>query len=234
MNPYLSIVIPAYNEADRIEASLQKAVDYLGQKDYEYEIIVADDGSTDNTVAIAENFGHKVKAYALPKNTGKGAAVRMGMLKAKGEIRIFTDADFSTPIYEIEKIIYSLKNNYDIVIGSRALDYDLVKEHQPFYREFMGKIFNKFVQFMVIKGIKDTQCGFKGFTAAAAEDIFSKAKINGFSFDVEALYLARRAGYRIDEVPVEWYNDDRSKVNPITDSISMLLEIMKIKKLHNF
>lgn len=234
MNPYLSIVIPAYNEADRIEASLQKAVDYLGQKDYEYEIIVADDGSTDNTVAIAENFGHKVKAYALKKNTGKGAAVRMGMLKAKGEIRIFTDADFSTPIYEIEKIIYSLKNNYDIVIGSRALDYDLVKEHQPFYREFMGKIFNKFVQLMVIKGIKDTQCGFKGFTAEAAENIFSKAKIDGFSFDVEALYLARRAGYRIDEVPVEWYNDDRSKVNPITDSISMLLEIMKIKKLHNF
>lgn len=234
MNPYLSIVIPAYNEADRIESSLQKAVDYLGQKDYEYEIIVADDGSTDNTVAIAENFGHKVKAYALEKNTGKGAAVRMGMLKAKGEIRIFTDADFSTPIYEIEKIIYSLKNNYDIVIGSRALDYDLVKEHQPFYREFMGKTFNKFVQLMVIKGIKDTQCGFKGFTAEAAENIFSKAKIDGFSFDVEALYLARKAGYKIDEVPVEWYNDDRSKVNPITDSISMLLEIMKIKKLHNF
>ncbi|PKL78487.1 MAG: hypothetical protein CVV25_11400 [Ignavibacteriae bacterium HGW-Ignavibacteriae-4] len=234
MKPYLSIVIPAYNEADRIEASLQKAVDYLGQKDYEYEIIVADDGSTDDTVAIANKFGSKVKAYALPKNTGKGAAVRMGMLKATGEIRIFTDADFSTPIYEIEKIIYSMKNNFDIVIGSRALDYGMVKEHQPFYREFMGKTFNKFVQLMVIKGIKDTQCGFKGFKADAAEDIFSRAKINGFSFDVEALYLARKAGYKIDEVPVEWYNDDRSKVNPITDSISMLLEIMKIKRLHNF
>ena len=234
MKPYLSIVIPAYNEADRIESSLQKAVDYLGQKDYEYEIIVADDGSTDNTVAIANKFDEKVKAFALPKNTGKGAAVRMGMLKATGDIRIFTDADFSTPIYEIEKIIYSMKNNYDIVIGSRALDYDMVKEHQPFYREFMGKTFNKFVQLMVIKGIKDTQCGFKGFTAAAAEDIFSRAKIDGFSFDVEALYLAKNAGYRIDEVPVEWYNDDRSKVNPITDSISMLLEIMKIKRIHTF
>lgn len=234
MKPYLSIVIPAYNEADRIETSLQKAVDYLGQKDYEYEIIVADDGSTDDTVAIANNFDNKVKAYALPKNTGKGAAVRLGMLKATGEIRIFTDADFSTPIYEIEKIIYSLKNNFDIVIGSRALDYDMVKEHQPFYREFMGKTFNKFVQLMVIKGIKDTQCGFKGFSAAAAEDIFSKTKIDGFSFDVEVLYLAKKAGYRIDEVPVEWYNDDRSKVNPITDSISMLLEIMKIKRIHTF
>lgn len=234
MKPYLSIIIPAYNEADRIEASLQKAVDYLGQKDYEYEIIVADDGSTDNTVAIASKFGDKVKAYALPKNTGKGAAVRMGMLKANGDIRIFTDADFSTPIYEIEKIIYSLKNNFDIVIGSRALDYGMVKEHQPFYREFMGKMFNKFVQFFVIKGIKDTQCGFKGFTEAAAINIFGKAKIDGFSFDVEALYLANKAGYRIDEVPVEWYNDDRSKVNPITDSISMLIEIMRIKKIHNF
>ncbi|TNE32084.1 glycosyltransferase family 2 protein [bacterium] len=234
MKPYLSIIIPAYNEADRIEASLQKAVDYLGQKDYEYEIIVADDGSTDNTVAIANKFGDKVKAYALPKNTGKGAAVRMGMLKAKGDIRIFTDADFSTPIYEIEKIVYSLKNNFDIVIGSRALDYGMVKEHQPFYREFMGKMFNKFVQLLVIKGIKDTQCGFKGFTEEAAINIFSKAKIDGFSFDVEALYLANKAGYRIDEVPVEWYNDDRSKVNPITDSIKMLIEIMRIKKIHNF
>jgi len=234
MNPYLSIIIPAYNESDRIKASLQKAVDYLGNKDYEYEIIVADDGSTDDTVEIANTFHEKVRAVALPKNTGKGAAVRMGMLEAKGEIRIFTDADFSTPIYEIEKIIYSLKNNYDVVIGSRALDYDMVKEHQPFYREFMGKTFNKFVQLMVIKGIKDTQCGFKGFTAEAAKEIFSKAKIDGFSFDVEALYLAKKANLKIDEVPVEWYNDDRSKVNPITDSISMLIEIFKIKKLHSF
>lgn len=234
MNPYLSIIIPAYNESDRIKASLQKAVDYLGNKEYEYEIIVADDGSTDDTVEIANDFHEKVRAIALPKNTGKGAAVRMGMLEANGEIRIFTDADFSTPIYEIEKIIYSLKNNYDVVIGSRALDYDMVKEHQPFYREFMGKTFNKFVQLMVIKGIKDTQCGFKGFTAAAAKEIFSKAKIDGFSFDVEALYLAKKANLKIDEVPVEWYNDDRSKVNPITDSISMLIEIFKIKKLHSF
>jgi dolichyl-phosphate beta-glucosyltransferase len=234
MKPYLSIVIPAYNEAERIEASLHKALDYFKDQSYEYEIIVADDGSTDNTVSIAKGISDKVKVYALPKNTGKGAAVRLGMLSATGEIRIFTDADFSTPIYEVEKIIYSMKNNYDVVIGSRALNYDLVKEHQPFYREFMGKTFNKFVQFLVIKGIKDTQCGFKGFSSKAAEDIFSRTKIDGFSFDVEALYLANKAGYRIDEVPVEWYNDDRSKVNPITDSINMLLEILKIKKIHHF
>ena len=154
MNPYLSIIIPAYNESDRIRASLQKAIDYLGQKDYEYEIIVADDGSTDNTIAVVKEFGDNVIAYSLPKNTGKGAAVRMGMLKANGQYRIFTDADFSTPIYEIEKLLYSLKNDFDIVIGSRALDYGMVKEHQPFYREFMGKMFNKFVQLLVIKGNK--------------------------------------------------------------------------------
>ncbi len=232
MNQFLSIIIPAYNESERIKQSLEAACDYLKSAGYKYEIIVVDDGSTDDTVTIASKFGDKVNVLKQPKNMGKGAAVRRGMLAAKGDMRIFTDADFSTPIYEIEKIIKIITAGADICIGSRALDPSMIKEHQPFYREFMGKTFNKFVQALFFKGISDTQCGFKGFTKAAADEIFPKAKINGFSFDVELLYLASKAELSVEQVSVEWYNDARSKVNPIKDSLMMLLELFRIKKLH--
>jgi len=232
LNQFLSIIIPAYNESERIKQSLEAACDYLKSAGYKYEIIVVDDGSTDDTVTIASKFGDKVNVLKQPKNMGKGAAVRRGMLAAKGDMRIFTDADFSTPIYEIEKIIKIITAGADICIGSRALDPSMIKEHQPFYREFMGKTFNKFVQALFFKGISDTQCGFKGFTKAAADEIFPKAKINGFSFDVELLYLASKAELSVEQVSVEWYNDARSKVNPIKDSLMMLLELFRIKKLH--
>ena len=163
---------------------------------------------------------------------GKGSAVRNGMLAAHGQYRVFTDADFSTPIYELEKVLPILSAGTDICIGSRSIDRSMVKEHQPFYREWMGKTFNKFVQLLVFKGIVDTQCGFKGFTASAAERIFSQAKINGFSFDVEVLFLAKLEKMTIKEVPIEWYNDERSKVNPISDSTRMFLELIKIRRLH--
>lgn len=232
MDKFLSIIIPAYNETKRIKQSLDAACEYLNDKHYEYEIIVVDDGSTDDTVQIAREFGGNVTVLPQAKNLGKGAAVRRGMLAAKGDIRIFTDADFSTPIYEIEKLIEKLEAGADICIGSRALDPSMIKEHQPFYREFMGKTFNKFVQLMFFKGISDTQCGFKGFTKEAAEKIFPQAKINGFSFDVELLYLASKEGLKVEQVSVEWYNDARSKVNPVKDSMMMLIELFRIKKLH--
>jgi dolichyl-phosphate beta-glucosyltransferase len=204
----------------------------LNNKGYKYEIIVVDDGSSDDTVAIAKAFGGNVSVLSQSSNMGKGAAVRRGMLTATGDIRIFTDADFSTPIYEIEKILPKIEAGADICIGSRALDPSMIKEHQPFYREFMGKTFNQFVQVLFFKGISDTQCGFKGFTRAAAEKIFLKAKINGFSFDVELLYLASKAGLRVEQVSVEWYNDARSKVNPVKDSLMMLIELFRIKRIH--
>ena len=232
MDKFLSIIIPAYNESERIEQSLESAVEYLTRKNYKFEIIVVDDGSSDNTVEIASRFADSVTVLPQGKNIGKGAAVRRGMLNAKGDIRIFTDADFSTPIYEVEKIIEKITNGADICIGSRALDPSMIKEHQPFYREFMGKTFNKFVQIMFFKGINDTQCGFKGFTKDATEMVFPNAKINGFSFDVELLYLASKAGLNIEQVSVEWYNDARSKVNPIKDSLMMLVELYRIKGLH--
>lgn len=208
------------------------AVQYLESEAFDYEIIVVDDGSSDKTADIAEQIEGNINVMRLPGNMGKGAAVRRGMLAAKGQVRIFTDADFSTPIYEIKKLLSVIENGADICIGSRALDPSMIKEHQPFYREFMGKTFNKFVQLLFFKGIKDTQCGFKGFTQNAVDRVFNQARINGFSFDVEILFLASREKLTIEQVPVEWYNDTRSTVNPIIDSIGMLLELFKIRRIH--
>ena len=231
MSQKISIIIPAYNEESRIVSSLVSAWIYMSERGYDFEIIVVDDGSKDKTVELVKQFG-KAKLIKQPKNMGKGAAVRTGMLSSTGDIKIFTDADFSTPIYEIQKILQKMNGSADICIGSRAIDNSMIKKHQPFYREFMGKFFNKIVQFLLFKGIKDTQCGFKGFKKAAAEKIFNQAKINGFSFDVEILFLANKFAMKIEQVPVEWYNDNRSKVNPVKDSIAMIIELLKIKKLH--
>ncbi len=231
MSIYISFVIPAYNEELRISQTINKVFDYFGKQNFEFEIIVVDDGSKDNTQIVMKNFPN-VKYIKLVQNQGKGAAVRTGMLAAQGKYIIFSDADLSTPVYEIPKLLKYLENGYDVCIGSRALDSSMIKVHQPFYREFMGKTFNKLVQLLVVKGISDTQCGFKGFTKQASEIIFSKQIINGFGFDVEIIYLAKLANLKIKEIPVEWYNDDRSKVHPIKDSIKMLSEIIKIRNLH--
>jgi dolichyl-phosphate beta-glucosyltransferase len=154
------------------------------------------------------------------------------MLESTGKFRIFSDADLSTPIHEIPKLLDILKNGYSVSIGSRAVDDTMIKKHQPFYREAMGKTFNKIVQFLVIKGISDTQCGFKGFTKEAAEKIFTKSLINGFGFDVEILFIASKLGLNVKEIPVEWYNAEGSKVSPVKDSLKMLIEILRIRNLH--
>ncbi len=230
--PEISLVIPAFNEEDRLIATVKNASSYLDNHYPDYEIIVVDDGSSDSTYEIASDIGGKVQVIKLEKNSGKGAAVRKGMIAAKGVFRFFSDADLSTPIYEIEKLFEKLKSGYDLAIGSRAVDTSLVKEHQPFYREFMGKTFNKIVRILVVGGIKDTQCGFKGFRADAASMIFASAKIDGFGFDVELLFLAKKFKLSIAEIPVEWYNDERSKVDPVRDSIKMLAEILRIRSIH--
>lgn len=232
MTQFLSVIIPAFNEEERIASTLKKIYDYLNEHNYNFELILVDDGSTDSTVELVANNFSNVQIVKQPQNMGKGAAVRRGMLEARGTLRLFTDADLSTPIYELKKFLPEIENGYEIAIGNRALQNELIKEHQPFYREMMGKTFNKIVQLLVVRGISDTQCGFKLFTEKAAKEIFAKSEINGFSFDVEAVYLASKMGFKIKEIPVEWYNDDRSKVHPIKDSMKMLIEIMRIRKLH--
>jgi dolichyl-phosphate beta-glucosyltransferase len=226
-----SLIIPAYNEERRLGETLKNIINFLKNNYDNFEIIVVDDGSTDKTCDIVRSFDN-LKLIELGTNQGKGAAVRKGILSATGKIRIFTDADLSTPITEFPKAIEYLNQGYDIFIGSRALDHSLIKKHQPFYRELMGKTFNKFVQILVLWGIKDTQCGFKAFTANAAEAVFSKAVIDRFSFDVEALFIARKLKLKIAEVPVEWYNDEGTKVNALKDSFNMFLDILKIRSLH--
>lgn len=228
----LSIVIPAYNEAERISSSLDKALEYVAQQNYRSEIIVVDDGSTDDTVRIVRHYAPRVHVIEQGVNRGKGAVVRRGMLEAKGALRLFTDADFSTPIYEVEKVLEQMRKGADICIGSRRVDRSMIKVHQPWYREMIGVIGNKVISTLLFSGIEDTQCGFKALTAEATEKIFPLMKIDGFGFDVELLYLARRMNMRITQVPVEWYNDERSRLNPIRDSIRTFREVLSIKRLH--
>lgn len=234
MIPYLSIVIPAYNEEAVIEKTLREVVGYLEGKSLSYEIIVVCDGCKDNTASIAEGFvkvNDRISVIDRKTNMGKGFSVKEGCLNAKGEYVIFTDADLSTPIEEVEKLLKWLKSNYDIAIGSRGLKESDIKIHQPWYRETMGKIFNLFVQILVMRGIKDSQCGFKGFKKEVAQKIFRKQTINGFGFDVEILYIARKFGYRIKEVPVRWLNRKESRVNPLIHSIQMLTDLIRIRFL---
>ncbi len=228
----ISIVIPAYNEEERLPTTLRTIIDYFENLSKDYEIIVVDDGSQDNTAEIAQRFNPRVKVIKLSKNSGKGAAVREGISRAQGDFILFSDADLSTPITEFHKLQESLENGSHIAIGSRAIDSSLIKVHQPFYREFMGKTFNKIVRALVLRGIHDTQCGFKMFKNSVAKQIFSLAKIDGFGFDVEILYLAHKMNFKIAEIPVEWRNDTKSKISPIYDSLKMFFEILKIRSLH--
>lgn len=228
----LSLIIPAYNESDRIGTSLEKTLEWASAQPLSVEVLVVDDGSRDNTVEVASRYaGETIRVLEQPRNFGKGAAVRRGMLEARGAKRIFSDADFSTPITEASRVLAEL-DSFDVVIGSRAIDSSYIKEHQPWYRESMGKAFNLLVQLLAVPGIHDTQCGFKGFRARAAEELFSRTKIDGFGFDVEVLYIARRLGFSIKEIPVEWYNDPRSTLNPVADSLKMLVELLRVRRLH--
>ncbi len=232
---YLSVVIPAFNEEQKIGETLSKIELYLIEQDYSYEIIVIDDGSVDNTVELVKNFtayNHSLRLLRNEGNKGKGFSVKRGILEARGEYILFSDADLSTPIEEIEKLIPWFGKGYDIVIGSRALPQSNIMIHQPFYREAMGRIFNIIVQILNIRGIKDTQCGFKCFRRDVAYQIFSKQTIRGFTFDVEVLYIASNLGNRIKEVPINWYNSPQTRVDVMSDPLKMFIDLLRIKFNH--
>jgi len=231
--PFLTIVIPAYNEEKRIGLSLRKIIDYLELRNFNAEIIVVDDGSSDQTAEIAKDILAEYQAglvIEMPKNRGKGAAVQEGILRAKSELVLFSDADLSTPIEELEKLLPLAREGYEVVIGSRAWPQSEIRKRQSWLREHMGKFFNLLVRLLVLKGFKDTQCGFKLFKREAARTIFSQLQTSGFAFDVEVLWLAEKFGYKIAQVPVVWINYPDSRVHLIQSSFSMLIDLIKLKR----
>lgn len=224
--PALSVVIPAYNEGQRLPPTLERIQRHLASRPGGHEIIVVDDGSTDATAEVATRAGAIV--LRNEGNRGKGYSVRRGMLHAQGDRRLMTDADLSTPIEELERLMACLDEGHDVVIASRAMAGSRIEIHQPWYRENLGRAFNVLVRILVLPGLHDTQCGFKLFTAAAARDAFSASRLNGFSFDVEALVAARRRGYRIAEIPVTWRNDEASRVGMVRGGMAFL-DLVRIR-----
>lgn len=231
MRPFLSVIIPAYNEEKRLSLTLIDINKHLSEADFDYEILVVNDGSTDATVEIARRFSHLIKNLKIIDNQinkGKGAVVRQGMLEANGKWRLLTDADNSTSIDQFHKMLPYFNEGYDVVIGSRDIKGAKLIPPQPFYRRFLGDIGNLIIQVLLLPGIKDTQAGFKCFSEKATEDVFSKARINRWGFDVEILAIAKKLGYKIKEIPIVWVNNPFSHVKPQA-YFQVLFEVFKVR-----
>ena len=227
-----SIIIPAYNESQRISASLDKILAYIAEQKWGAEVIVVNDGSRDNTAEIVREYAKShpiVKLIENPGNRGKGYTVRNGMMHAHGDILLFTDADLSSPIQEAQKLFAAIDKGADVTFGSRWLQAELQTERQPFYRQAFGRIFNLLLRIILGLKYKDTQCGFKAFTQKAAHQIFSRQMIDRWGFDPEILFLAEKFGFKVAEVPVEWAHDNRSKINPVTDGAKMFMEMLRVR-----
>jgi len=230
--PLISVVIPAYREEGTLRDTFSKITGYLVNKGNPYEILIVVDGSPDKTLEIAKEIATKdsnVKVLINERNRGKGFSVKRGMLEATGDYVLFTDADLSTPIEELDKLLFALRQDCDVAIGSRALPGSQVKIHQPFYREYSGRAFNLIMRLITFLNIKDTQCGFKCFTKKAVKDVFKRQMLDGFSFDVEDLYIAKKLGYRIKEVPVVWIDSESTTVSFIKHSIQMFIDLLMIR-----
>jgi len=230
---YLSVIIPAYNEEKRLPKTLEEIDNYLRRQSYDYEIVVVNDGSKDLTAEAVRGMSSVIKNLKLIDNKinqGKGAVVRQGMVEAKGEYRLFADADNSTSIDQIEKMWPEFEKGFDIVIGSRDIKGAVLDPPQPFLRNvILGEGFKLYRKFIIgLWKIQDTQCGFKAFSKKAAENIFPKCKINRFAFDPEILVVAKKLGYKIKEIPVYWKNDPESKVK-FNSMVKMAIDLLKIK-----
>ncbi len=234
--PPLALIVPAYNEAQRLGDNLRALLDYLEHYRPAAQLIVVDDGSTDGTAEVAEEFFARhpdvpARVLRIAENRGKGHAVRAGLLAAEAPIALFSDADLSTPITELPKIVEPIEaGKCDIVLGSRALDRSLIGSRQPWRREQGGKVFNGLVRLLTGLPFSDTQCGFKAFRMEAARPLIEQAQIDGFGFDVELLFLGRRAGLRMLEVPVRWDHHEGSKVHIVRDSLRMFSEVVSLRK----
>jgi len=230
-NPLLTIIIPAYNEEQRLPTTLPQVADFVEAQDYPADILVVDNASTDRTSDIVRAVAaeHPIISLLYQPIQGKGAAVRKGMLEGRGEYLFICDADLAMPIEEVNKFLPPTLSDYDVAIASREAP-GAVRYNEPWYRHLMGRAFNLLVRLLAVPGIQDTQCGFKCLRREAARDIFTIQKIDGWAFDVEILHIARRRGYRIVEVPIHWYYGEGSRVSPIRDSINMLIEVLRIRR----
>lgn len=231
MRPFLSVIIPSYNESKRLPPTLIDVDKKLSARHYSYEIIVVNDGSTDSTAKIVNHLSKTIKNLRLienVKNHGKGWAVRQGMLSARGAWRLFMDADNSTSIDHFDSMVPFFKEGFDVVIGSRAITGACVELPQPFYRRVLGKMAVFYIQILVLRGFKDIHCGFKCFSEKSARRIFTQTRINRWGLDVEMLVLAKLFGFRIKEIPVRWLDDVRSKAS-IFEYIATLWDIVKIR-----
>jgi dolichyl-phosphate beta-glucosyltransferase len=228
---FLSIIIPAYNEETRLPGALEQIAQFLNAQPYTTEVLIVENGSTDLTCEIAGQFAAGHSQFRLIRETqrGKGRAVRTGMLQACGEYRFMCDVDLSMPIEEVNNFLPPVSGEIDIAIASREAN-GAVRYNEPFYRHLGGRAINTLIRWTILPGLNDTQCGFKCFSRRVAEDIFKYQTITGWSFDIELLYIARRRGYRILEVPIHWYFNPNTKLNAFRDAIKMLGDIMQIRR----
>jgi len=228
----LSIVVPCFNEEQRLPRTIEQIQRYLDAKHADYELILVDDGSSDGTRQVMDAAAGRhssVRVEALPHNRGKGRALAVGVEAARGEEILLTDADLSTPIEELEKLQAAFDKGAGVAIASRALRESRVEVSQPVYRVMMGKVFNLIVQAVLLPGIWDTQCGFKLFRADVARPVFASLSTDGFGYDPEVLYHARKRGVKIAEVPVTWRNSAPTKVSPVLSSLDMLKHVLRVR-----
>lgn len=231
----LSVVVPAFNEERRLPPTLIDIIDFFDRKGISYEVLVIDDGSKDSTAEVVRKFErvrHQVRLIQLPKNYGKGHAVRLGVLNSRGARVLFADADGATPIQEFERLEAAVAGGADIAIGSRALASADTKVATSIHRRLLGRVFNKCVNLILLPTIADTQCGFKMFTRKAAMFLFRRQRADRFSFDVELLYMAHKADLNIKEVPINWTNVPGSKVNLVHDSLAMFRDVFRFRVIH--
>lgn len=233
--PLLSVVIPAYNEAARIGPGLQQILAHVAKTGLDCEIVLVDDGSRDGTADVVRAaLEGKLALQVLRQepNQGKAAAVKRGILAAHGRYVGYADADMSTPFAEIDRFLEALAGEYDLAIGSRALHESQLVRRQPWYRAWAGKAFGAFTRLVLLPGIADSQCGFKFFRREVAQDLFPRQRLSGWAFDAELLYLARRLGYQVAQIPVKWINDPNTKVSMLRAGPRMLLDVLRVRFLH--